>query len=166
MSREAQVQSSMYIRKDNAGATGANAGMQQLQDYRSSPSLFIADVAMPHLSVRLGLDVPTTGILAAMPTLLIPGLYFVHHQGRSDGVLIANADKESYYVEWGIYEPANDRFYPKDELLPGEFFPGRFSRNLLQEYNNTGTGTSAATNLLWFKAHGATCRIGLDVFNK
>lgn len=78
---------------------------------------------------------------------------------------IVNLD-DTNFVEWGIKEPSSGFFYPIGELGPGEGQIHKFSRNLLEEYTGAGTGTSAATNQLFFKADTAACIVVIKAFER
>lgn len=78
---------------------------------------------------------------------------------------IKNLDPTNY-VTIGIKEPATGFFYPIWEIKPGEAYPVRLSRHILQEYTGTGTGTGPATNTLHAKADTAACKIIVEAFPK
>lgn len=146
MSGEAQIQVSLQINKsDTAG----------IVNYRSYPTQFTADV-----DGALG---PTPGAFVAsiygtdvdLSELTQPGLCRLSNQDPTN------------YVSYGIVDPETDKFYPIGEILPGEFFVLRLSRNLGLEYygSGTGTGTSGAnTNKLRIVADTADCVVLVEVF--
>jgi len=57
------------------------------------------------------------------------------------------------YIEIGIYDAERGVYFPILELLPGEYYVLRLSRNFGEELG-TGTGTTEATNQLWAKVFG------------
>jgi len=146
MSGEAKIQISLNI--DKIDATGNLS-------YRSYPLTFNADV-----DGALG---PTPGAFIAsiygtdvdLSQLTVPGLCRLSNQDPTN------------YISYGICDPETDKFYPLGELLPGEFFLLRLSRELGQEYagSGTGTGTSGAnTNKLRFVSHTAPCAVLVEAF--
>lgn len=141
MSNEASIRLSMNIRKGNL-------------DYRSNPTSFAADISSSSPPTPGKITVPVAGIQVSLSLLVMPGLYWVQ-----------NLDPTNY-VEYGIKDPGTGKFYPIHEIMPGEFYPGRFSRNLLSDYTNTGTGTDGDVNYLWFKANAAPVDIQLHAFEK
>ncbi len=100
------------------------------------------------------ITVPTAGINIDLSQLTTPGW-----------AVFINEDATNY-VEWGIKEPATGFFYPIGEIGPGKEQPIFFSRNLLQEYTNTGTGTSAPTNYLHFKANTDSCNVSIEAYER
>jgi hypothetical protein len=66
------------------------------------------------------------------------------------------------FVEYGIWDGI--QFFPLGELLPGESYVIRLSRNLQEEYG-TGTGTTgAAANRLRLKANTAAVNVLVEAF--
>ena len=142
MANEASIRVSLTIRKDNLF-------------YQSQPSFFQADITGTAKGPVPGaMAVPTTGKIVDFGELTIPGLCKLH-----------NLD-ETNYVEYGIYDPQIDVFYPLGEIMAGEVYVIRLSRNLLEEYTGTGTGTTAATNKFMLKAQGASCNCVIEAFEK
>jgi hypothetical protein len=78
---------------------------------------------------------------------------------------IRNIDTVNSF-EWGVYDPENDRFIVVGELAPGEPALFRLSRNFGQEYTDTGTGTTAATNTLRCKALGGASVALVEAFQR
>ena len=70
-------------------------------------------------------------------------------------------------VEIGVYEPATGTFFPFLELLAGESIVGRLSRNVLEQFDGTvtGTGTYAENNTLRAKAYGAAVSMFFGAFD-
>lgn len=68
------------------------------------------------------------------------------------------------YVEFGIWDPENSKFFPIGILRPGKVALFEISPNLQEEFN-TGTGTTGAnTNRLRLRANGAPCNVIVDAF--
>ena len=140
MSDEATVRTSLQILKSPL-------------DYRGQPTVFHADVA--------GTKGPSPGAIAVSPAgtdvdlseLTTPAL-----------CRIQNLDDE-HFVEFGIWDPEGNTFYPLGEILPGESYVLRLSRNLHQEFG-TGTGTSGAgTNRLRLKAWSVALDVLVEAFD-
>lgn len=70
------------------------------------------------------------------------------------------------YVEYGVRDPDTDRFYPFGELHPGKPQVVFLSRNLLEAYEGTGTGTSGPNNQFFMKANGAPCNVTVFAFQR
>lgn len=125
-------------------------------DYQSRPTFFKADVGVPN----------------AGPT---PGTFLVSVEGtdvdlseitRPGGLCkIQNTDLTNY-VTYGIFDTEGGIFLPLGEVLPGEVYPIRLSRNLLSEFVGTGTGTSGYTNTFRFKADTAALYVNVEAFDK
>lgn len=141
MADEIQVQSSLTIKADNV-------------QYVGRPASFRADMTGRAGPTPGAVLISTAGTEVSLTALTTPG--FVQFTNQDD----------TNYVEVGIREPATGYFYPFIELLPGESFVMRFSRNLLEEYQGTGTATSAATNQLWAKANSAELYLYVGAFEK
>lgn len=137
MANEARVSSLLAI----------NAGNVQ---YSSLPSAFTADVTGRKGPVPGAFTATTAGVDVDLSELTTPGLYRV-----------MNLDATNF-VEIGIRDA--DGFLPFHEIMPGETYVGRFSRNLLQEY--IGTGTTGSIHHLHVKANTASCNVVLEAFEK
>ena len=140
MSSEATVRADLRIR-----FSGGNL------DYRSTPGQFTADV-----SAERG---PTPGYLLAS----IDGTTVLFDQLVNPGLCrIENLDTDNY-VEYGLHD--GTVFHPWGELLPGENYVFRFSRNFRQEINVApGTGSTADVNTFFVKANTAACGVIIDCF--
>lgn len=141
MANEATLSVSMNIVKDG----------RQLCRFQSG---FNADVAGRKGPVPGAITISTAGTDIDLTQLTSPGL-----------CILRNLD-DTNFVEFGIKEPATGFFYPLGELLPGEDYVLRLSRNLRQEYTNTGTGTSAPTNNLHMKANTAAVVVDIEAFER
>jgi len=127
------------------------------QVYRGQPSQFTGD------------------IVAAKPLGPCPGAFTVATAPGTDLDLsqlttpayfrFQNLDpKGGNFVTYGIWDPEGGVFYPIHELLGGESYVGRISRDLAWEFG-TGTGTTGAeTNTLRFVADTASLVVLAEVW--
>lgn len=120
--------------------------------YHSQPNLFRADLSTPSGPSPGAIQTPTTGVVVDFEQLTTPGL-----------ARLMNLDSVNY-VEYGVYDPATDVFYPLGEILPGETYVVRFSRNLRESYLGTGTSTSPPTKAFMLKSTGGTCTVLVEAF--
>lgn len=141
MASEARITANLQIIKDTL-------------QYQSKPTAFVADVEGKKGPTPGAVAITTAGTDIDFSQLTTPGL-----------CRIQNLD-DTNYVEYGIWEPTGSIFYPLGELLPGEFFVLRFSRNLQEQYAGTGTGTTGPTNRLRFKANTASVDVLVEAFEK
>lgn len=142
MSREATVNCGLLIRKGSLA-------------YQSTPSAFTADVAGTKGPSPGAITVTTAGTDVDLSQLSQPGLCWLQNLEPPGG----------NFVEYGVRDPATSGFYPLGELLPGEGFVLRLSRNLEEEYYpSTGTGTTGPTKRLHLKANGASVDVRCDAF--
>ena len=149
MANEARVTASLSITKLDT------AGSRTLLQYLSQPGAFVADVTGTKGPTPGAIRVPIGGVAADLSELTTPGWCWM-----------MNLD-ETNYVEYGIRDPGADTFYQLGELGPGEINLVKLSRNLLEEYGpGTGTGTTAPTNQLWFKANTAACVVRVEAFER
>ena len=148
MSNEARVTCSLNIVKRVDEIT--------VLEHVTRPSAFLADVDGTKGPVPGAVTIPVGGKRIDLSELTTPGLY-----------RIMNLDSTNY-VEYGIRDPDTNRFYPWGELLPGETYVGRFSRNLQEEYTGTGTGTTSASpgNHVFLKANTAPVNVLIEAFEK
>lgn len=139
MADEAQVRSSLQIKK---GAI----------DYSSKPTVFNADVT--------GTDGPTPGAITAT----VEGTDVDLSQLTTPALCrIQNLDATNF-VTVGVWDPENNTFFPVDEILAGETYVRRLSRDLQEEFQ-TGTGTIGAdTNRLRIKADTASVNVLVEAF--
>jgi len=139
MSEEAQVRSALQIQKGKL-------------DYSSKPTAFMADVSGTNGPSPGAVTVATTGTDIDFYQLTTPAL-----------CRIMNLDSTNR-VDYGIYDPETVKYYPFGELLAGESFVIRLSRDLQQEYG-TGTGTTGAnTNRLHFRAENSAVNVLVEAF--
>lgn len=139
MANEAIIRTSLQITKGNL-------------EYRSQPTLFYADVAGTKGPVPGCIEVSTVGTNVDFGELTQPALCRIHNLDASN------------FVEYGVWDPEGSTFYPLGELLAGDTYVLRLSRNLQEEYG-TGTGTTGAdTNRLRFKADTAAVNVVVEAF--
>lgn len=141
MASEATISCSLSVRKDNLM-------------YQSPGQTGTLDVTGTKGPVPGAITVALAGTDIDLSQLTTPGVCWM-----------INVDQTNF-VEIGIKEPATGFFYPFLELLPGIPALVVLSRNLLEEYTGTGTGTSAPTNKLHAKANGAPCVVRIEAFEK
>lgn len=140
MANEANIQSSLRIRKDNIS-------------YSSEPSSFRADVGEGTGPVPGELIVTHAGEDVDLSSITTPGLCRVQNRSTTEFVLL------------GIHDGSN--FFPMLELLPGESYVMRLYRELGVEFTGTGTGTPSDINNLHLKVTGSTtARVLVEVFGK
>ena len=148
MANEARINCGLYIRKTSSDGT------KILIDYRGGPESYQADVDGTKGPTPGSFQVPTYGTTVSLSQLSTPGLAFIHNQDSTN------------FVELGIRDPNTGVFYPFMELLPGEACVLRFSRNLLEGYTNTGTGTTGQVNQLHAKANTSPVQLEVNAFEK
>lgn len=122
--------------------------------YQSLPQSFSADVT--------GRKGPTPGAVTAT----VGGTLIDLSQLDQPGLCrLQNLDSTNW-VEVGMLDPETQKFYPLLELLPGESFVVRLSRNLAEEYDTgTGTGTTAVgVNRLMVRANAQSCVVSIEAF--
>lgn len=141
MAREATVTTGLLI----------NYGTQQ---YQNRPGQFFVTMTERSGPTPGQITVPLAGVDVDLSELETPGLCWIYNLDSSN------------YVEYGIREPENSRFYPLGEIGPGEGYVIKLSRNIRQEYQGTGTGTSAPTNALHLKANTAPCKVKVEAHGK
>lgn len=144
MANEAQVRGSLQILKKSGAIT--------LIDYSSKPTVFKATVTGTKGPAPGAFTVTVLGTDVDFSELTTPGL-----------CVFKNLDPTNF-VTYGIWDPENSKFFPLGELLPGEVYVLRLSRDLQEEFQ-TGTGTTGAdTNRLRFKADTASLDVSVEAF--
>jgi hypothetical protein len=149
MANEAQVRGSLQIRiLDDSGRV--------LLDYRGLPTTFNADVDSIEGPTPGSFLATTAGVDVDLSALTTPGL-----------ARFQNNDPTNY-VEYGIWDPTGAVFYPLGELLPGESYPIRLSRNIGNETGPGDPGTAVLDNdnRLRFKAISGACQVTVEAFGK
>lgn len=139
MSNEATIQSSLIIRSGKL-------------DYRSQPGSFQADVSTAKGPTPGAITVSTAGTDVDLSELANPSL-----------VRVMNLDNANY-VEWGVHDGTT--FHPVGEMLPGESYVFRFSRNLGEEETVAGTGTTAVIHAFHMRANAAACVCLVEAFEQ
>ena len=150
MSREINISGSMTITK-------FGAHRERLVDFPFTFS-FRADMLGSKGPLPGAILVPLAGVDVSLSQLTQPGWCGFHHQGLASGGDLGD-DPSIYYVDIGVKDVLTGRFYPMLELQPGWKLPHYFSRNLLESYNQTGTGTGPANNTLHLISHIAPCNV-------
>lgn len=121
--------------------------------YRPASVQFRVDVDGAKGPSPGAITVSTYGTDVDFSQLITPGL-----------CLLTNLDTVNY-VEYGIYNGVE--FYPLGEIGPGETYPLKLSRNLLEAYIGTGTGTDAVgASSLRIKANTASCDVVVAAFER
>lgn len=140
MANEATVRSSLQI-------------LEGKVDYRSQPTVFLADVAAGTKGPTPGaLTATVAGIDVDLSELTVPGL-----------CRIMNLDGTNF-VEVGIWDGTT--FFPMLDMLAGESYVIRLSQCLGEEFG-TGTGsTGPPINTLRIKADTASCDVLVEAFEK
>ena len=146
MSGEASIQVSLQINKSDAAG---------IVNYRSYPTTFTADVDGALGPTPGAFEVSVYGTQVDLSELTQPGLCRISNQDATN------------FVTYGIYDPETDKFYPLGEILAGEFYIIRLSRDLGWESTASGTGTGTTgpqTNVLMFIANTAACVVLVEAF--
>lgn len=144
MANEANIQSRLSVRK--------LSGSTVLLDYTSGQSGFNADVDGTKGPTPGAITVTTAGVNVDLTALTTPGL-----------CRISNQDATNYF-EWGVKDASSGIFYPMGEVLPGESYVIRLSRNIGEEYYST-TGTDSG-NSVHLKANTASVNALVEAFEK
>lgn len=123
------------------------------QHYSSRPTAFNATVEDGSGPTPGLVNVPVSGVDIDLSAITNPG-----------GLVRIQNLSTTNYVEVGSWDGAI--FRPLFELLPGEFFPWRLSRNLGNIYG-TGTGTSGTdATTLRLNANTSMVPCLVEAFNK
>ena len=137
MSSEIRVRTQVTIRKGNV-------------DYRSNPTQTVEDMEGEGGPSPGAFLVTTTGQNVDLSQLTVPGRVWIQNQDDTN------------YIELGVHD--GTLFHPFMEILPGNIETLRFSRNIGEEQNIAGTGTTGTVNNIYVKAHGASCWVTIDTF--
>jgi len=146
MANEATIRVSLQIRKVS--------GSLVLLDYQSRPTSFQATVTGTKGPTPGALTIPAGGEAVSFGELSTPGLCILKNLSAT------------VTVEYGIRDPGIDVFYPLGEILPGEIYLLRLSRNLLEEYQGTGTGTTSPGNQFFMKGMGGDVNVSVEAFEQ
>jgi hypothetical protein len=139
-------------------------GKVQLMNVRHSGS-FRVNVAGNKGPAPGAYDVPLTGLFVDLAELTAPGWCVFKHNGLTSGEDPGD-DPSIYYVDYGIEDLISGRKLILGELQPGWEIPIYLSRNLLEAYNQTGTGTGPANNRLWLISHIAACNVSIEAYER
>lgn len=139
MSGEARVRSTLQIVNGNL-------------KYQPKSVSFNPDVAGTKGPVPGAIAVTTAGTDVDFGELTTPAL-----------CKITNLDSTNF-VEYGIWDPEGNTFYPLGELLAGESYVLRLSRNLQEEFGTASGTIGANTNRLRLKADAATLNASVEAF--
>lgn len=137
MANEARLQISLQIAADNV-------------QYNSLPTSFTATVTGRKGPTPGALTVPVAGVNVDLSQLTVPGLCRLQNQDATN------------FVTVGIYDEATNRFHPIEEILPGESYVVRLSRELGYEYGTAGT--AADRDHLHLRASIAPCVVLVEAF--
>lgn len=141
MADEASVTWSLTVRKNNLSE-------------RDNGS-FRVDVTGQLGPLPGAMSVPLTGRIVDFSGFITePGLCVIKNIG------------ETYAFNVGIYDPQTNVFYPLSEVGPGESYPLKLSRDLLEQYNDTGTGTTGPENKLMIKGIGGEAQGYVGAFER
>ncbi len=144
MSDEAKLQISLQI---------TNGALQ----VQTRPTSFQMDIEEEGGPTPGTITVPTTGVDVDLTELINPGLCWMQ-----------NLDDENY-VEYGVHD--GSIFHPVGELPPASSVGGKpfviyLSRNLGEEHDVAGTGTTGTVNSFHMKAIGATCLVRVEAYER
>ena len=141
MANEVRVRSSLTVtRNDSVGKI----------NYASRPGSFAGNITGANGPNPGSFNVTVEGVDVDLSELTTPGY-----------ARISNLDTNNFF-EYGIWDGSS--FYPLGEVLPGESYVLRFSRNLTKEFF-TGTGTTGeAINTFRCKADTASVKGLVEAF--
>jgi hypothetical protein len=148
MANEATITSQLQIQKRTTAGNLTFLGF--------GPGSFSADV-----TGTLG---PTPG--AVLVTTAGRDIYFTELTTPGFCVIANLEPAGGNYFEYGIKDPQTNVYYPLGEVLPGESYVIRLSRNLQEQYAGSGTGTTGPENYLRLKANAGTVRAFVGAFEK
>ncbi len=128
--------------------------------YQSYPQSFQDDLVVQKGPTPGAIDVSLSGTDVDLSQLTLPGHCFLYNAEDPD-------TSGNSYVEYGIYDPQVNVFYPFGELAPGQAAVFKFSRNFREEWASIGTatGTASENNRFRMKAYGARAVVRVDAFD-
>lgn len=150
MSQEIRCQISLNINN-----TGSGGNVQ----YQGRPTSFVANMQGNNGPTPGAILVPTHGV----------NVNFSELTGMGGMCRLMNLDPANF-VTWGIFDAVSNKFHPMGEILPGETYVIRTSRDLGQEYG-TGSGTGSGSHVpggndsLHFRADISPCRVIVECFD-
>lgn len=135
----------------------ASLNVKGVTAYQSYPTQYIADLTNKKGPSPSAVTVSLSGTDIDLSQLTLPGACFLANCEDPDTT-------SNSYVEYGIYDPQMNVFYPFGELKPGAIAVFQFSRNFREEWSSigTGTGTSTDNNTFRMKAYGAPAVVKVD----
>ncbi len=101
-----------------------------------------------------GMVVPVGGKIIRFGELITPGI-----------IVIKNYDATNY-ITYGLYDPDSKKFYPMGEVFAGEEWPWRLSRDFLERFEGTGTGTTGRSMYLMLKASEAPVNASVEAYER
>lgn len=126
-----------------------------------------------YVDTMTGTKGPTPGALTAavrgdggtqvsFAQLTRPGWCWFEHLGRED----ESASVEGDYVDVGMYDPVEHKFYPLFELRPGMKFPLPLSRNIQESFLGPGTGSAGLgeTTRLMLIGYPVAQRVSVEAY--
>ena len=121
-------------------------------DYQSRPTEFRGDLTGSKGPGPGVTTVSTAGTDIDFSEFTTPGYVRIQNQDATN------------FVELGIWDPQITKFYPLLEILPGQSYVLRWSRNITREFA-TGTGTTGPdTNTIRLKADTAAVPVLIETF--
>ena len=136
MANEITVNLNVVVRKGNLAET-VSANFRATQTGTGGPTPGV-------------LSISTAGEDVTLTDLVTPGL-----------CVVQNVDSTNY-IEMGVHDGAV--FHPFLELQPGESYVFRFSRNLGEEDNVAGTGTTGTIHTIFARANTAAAWLLIKAF--
>ncbi len=128
-------------------------GSKTLVDYRSPAPTSRADMAGSKGPKPGAVTVPTTGVNVDFSGLAsLGGQLVIHNQDATN------------YIEFGVRDTGNSRFYPIGKVGPGRTATFEISTHLGQYYSGTGTALAGAATY-HAKADTASCEAQFDGFD-
>ncbi len=94
------------------------------------------------------------GVDVDLSQLTVPGLCHIINYSTTD------------FLEYGVYDPETDRFYPLGEVAAEGEYIFEFSRNLFGEFAGTGTAELSATNRFRVRGGNSTIECTVNAFEK
>lgn len=147
MSSEAQIRTSLQIRKTVGSVVTLN--------YPASGGAFSADVTGTKGPCPGAFTAALAGTNVDLSQLVVPAL-----------CVLKNLDATNF-VQYGIKDSVSGKFFPLGEILPGEQYVLRLSRELQYDYPGAGTGTGGTGAVtLHFKADTAAVVVSVEAFEK
>lgn len=137
MASEIQVRTQVTIRKGNV-------------DYRSNPARSVETMVGEGGPTPGAILVSIAGVDINLSQLTTPGRVWVQNQDDTN------------YVTIGVHD--GTLFHPFLEVLPGNHESFRFSRDIGQEHDVPGTGSTGNVNTMHIVANSAPCWVTIDAF--